>query len=70
MVPSREGLVEVSLDNYKEMSAKTNSRLFAIKRRLVQPRPQPPLSPNLLPCLVQRLLWLSVCEGESERERE
>jgi len=34
MVPSREGLVEVSLDNYKEMSAKTNSRLFAIKRRL------------------------------------
>jgi len=34
MVPSRYGLVDASLDNYEEMRSKTNSRLFALKRRL------------------------------------
>ncbi|KAJ1467997.1 hypothetical protein T484DRAFT_1856885 [Baffinella frigidus] len=34
MIPSRLGLSEVSMQNYEEMASKTNSRLFALKRRI------------------------------------
>eukprot|EP00285_Hemiselmis_virescens_P003403 CAMPEP_0173413740 /NCGR_PEP_ID=MMETSP1356-20130122/82732_1 /TAXON_ID=77927 ORGANISM="Hemiselmis virescens, Strain PCC157" /NCGR_SAMPLE_ID=MMETSP1356 /ASSEMBLY_ACC=CAM_ASM_000847 /LENGTH=197 /DNA_ID=CAMNT_0014375819 /DNA_START=57 /DNA_END=647 /DNA_ORIENTATION=+ len=34
MVPSREGLCEVSLDNYVEMRSKTANPLFTIKKRI------------------------------------